>query len=173
MFFPEKHAVVWADVNLLIFQTESIHHFLRLVRVLRHFVRLRKDIVDQFHEIVVTIIGEEILGLNSHQSGNECKEGHFCVLIKRLFRRFEELEEHLNLHCMSIFSNHCLYSFKHLVHPINVPHVTIMFIFCYDSSIRLAVKCLYLIAWHKTILTQVYSNAPLVLQAPQILAYAT
>jgi hypothetical protein len=36
-----------------------------------------------------------------------------------------KFEERLNLY---------LYSFKHLVHSINVPHVTIMFIFYYDSS---------------------------------------
>jgi hypothetical protein len=30
-------------------------------------MRLRKDIVDQFYEIVVTIVEEEILGLNGHQ----------------------------------------------------------------------------------------------------------
>jgi hypothetical protein len=63
-----------ADVNLLIFQTES-----------RHFVRLRNDITNQFHEIIVTIVGEEILGLNDHQPGDEGKECHFCVFMKRLF----------------------------------------------------------------------------------------
>jgi hypothetical protein len=56
-------------------------------------VRLQKDIIDQFHEIIVAIVGEEILELNGHQPGDEGKEGHFCVLMKRLFRSFEELEE--------------------------------------------------------------------------------
>jgi hypothetical protein len=46
MLFAEKHAIVWADINLLIFQTESKHHFLGLLHVLRHFVRLQKDIAD-------------------------------------------------------------------------------------------------------------------------------
>jgi hypothetical protein len=32
------------------------------------------------------------------------------------------------------------------------------------------VKCPHLIAWHETILTQMYDNGLLVLQAPQILA---
>jgi hypothetical protein len=82
MLFPKKHAVLWTDVNLLIFQTESRHHFIGLVHVLRHFVGLRKDITDQFHEIVVAIVGEEILGLNGHQPGDEGKEGHFCVFLK-------------------------------------------------------------------------------------------
>jgi hypothetical protein len=59
MLFPEKHAVVWTDVNLLIFQTESRHHFLGLVHVFRYFVRLQKDIVDQFHEIIVAIVREK------------------------------------------------------------------------------------------------------------------
>jgi hypothetical protein len=59
MFFPEKLAIIWTDVNLLIFQTEGRHYFLGRVYVLRHFVRLQKDIVDQFHEIVVVIIGEK------------------------------------------------------------------------------------------------------------------
>jgi hypothetical protein len=58
MLFSKKHAVIWADVNLLIFQTESKHHFYGLVHVLRHFVRLQKDIVDQFHEIIVAIVRE-------------------------------------------------------------------------------------------------------------------
>jgi hypothetical protein len=80
MLFPEKHTVVWADVNLLIFQTESRHHFLGLVHVLRHFVRLQKDITDQFHEIIIAIIRENILGLNGHQPGDEGKEGSLlCV----------------------------------------------------------------------------------------------
>jgi hypothetical protein len=71
MLFPEKHAVVWVDINLLIFQTESRHHFLGLVHVVRHFVRFWKDIADQFHMIIIAIVGEEILGLNGHQSGDE------------------------------------------------------------------------------------------------------
>jgi hypothetical protein len=45
----------------------------------------QKDIIDQFHEVVVAIIGEEILRLNGHKSGDESKEGHFCVLMERLF----------------------------------------------------------------------------------------
>jgi hypothetical protein len=48
MLFSEKHAVVWAEINLLIFQIENRHHFLALVHILRHFVRLWKDIADQF-----------------------------------------------------------------------------------------------------------------------------
>jgi hypothetical protein len=66
MLFPEKHAVVWADINLLIFENESRHHFLGLVHVFSHFMRLWKDITDQFHEIIVAIIGEEILELNGY-----------------------------------------------------------------------------------------------------------
>jgi hypothetical protein len=85
MLFSKKHAVVWVDVNLLIFQTKSRHHFLGLVHVLRHFVRLRKDIADQFYEIIVAIIEEEIFGLNDHHSGDEVKEGHFCVFMKWIF----------------------------------------------------------------------------------------
>jgi hypothetical protein len=73
MLFPGKHAVVWTDVNLLIFQTESRHHFLGLVHVFRYFVRLQKDIVDQFHEIIVAIVREKILGLNGHQPSDEVK----------------------------------------------------------------------------------------------------
>jgi hypothetical protein len=65
--------------------TLGIHHFLGLVHVLRNFVRLQKDIADQFHEIVVAIIGKEILGLNCHQSGDEGKEGHLCIFMKQLF----------------------------------------------------------------------------------------
>jgi hypothetical protein len=82
MLFPKKYAVIWADVNLLIFQTESRYHFLELVQVLRHFVRLQKDIADQFHEIVVANIGEEILGLNGHQPGDEGKEGPMTARLK-------------------------------------------------------------------------------------------
>jgi hypothetical protein len=97
-------------------------------------VRVWKDIAGQFQEIVVIIIGEEILGLNGTQPGDEGKERHLCMFMKWLFRSFEKLEERLNLHCRRILSNLCLYSFKHLIHPINVPHATIMFIFYYDSS---------------------------------------
>jgi hypothetical protein len=42
-------------------------------------VRLQKVIDDQFQEIIVVIVGEEILGLNGHQPGDEGKEGLFCV----------------------------------------------------------------------------------------------
>jgi hypothetical protein len=149
MLFPKRHAVFWADVNLLIFQTESRHHFLGLVRVLKQFVRLQKDTVDQFQEIIVAIIGEEILGLNGHRSGDEGNEGHLCVHEAALLN----LEERINLRCRRILSNLCLYSFKHLVYLINVPHVTIMLTFCYDSSIRLTVKCPHLVVWYKIILT--------------------
>jgi hypothetical protein len=48
-------------------------------------VRLRKDIADQFYEIIVAIIEEEIFGLNDHHSGDEVKEGHFCVFMKWIF----------------------------------------------------------------------------------------
>jgi hypothetical protein len=85
MLFLEKHAVIWADVNLLIFQTKSKHYFLGPVHVFRYFVRLWKDITDQFHEIVVAIVEEKIIILNGHQPGDE-GEGHFCVFMKRLFR---------------------------------------------------------------------------------------
>jgi hypothetical protein len=81
MLFLEKHVVLWADVNL-IFQTESRHHFLGLVHVFRHFMRLQKDITDKFQEIVVAIIGEKILGLNGHQPGDKGKEGHIMALLK-------------------------------------------------------------------------------------------
>jgi hypothetical protein len=81
MLFLEKHAVISADVNLLVFQTESRHQFLGLIHVFRNFMKLRKDITDQFYEIVETIVGEEILGLNVHQPGDEGKEGHFCVFM--------------------------------------------------------------------------------------------
>jgi hypothetical protein len=47
-------------------------------------VSLWKDIANQFHEIIVEIVGEEILGLNGHQPGDEGKEGHFCVFMKWL-----------------------------------------------------------------------------------------
>jgi hypothetical protein len=45
-------------------------------------MRLQKDIADQFQEIIVAIIGEEILGLNGHQPGDEGKEGHIMALLK-------------------------------------------------------------------------------------------
>jgi hypothetical protein len=46
---------------------------------------LQKDITNQFNEIIVIIIGEEILKLHGHQSDHESKEGHFCVFMQRLF----------------------------------------------------------------------------------------
>jgi hypothetical protein len=45
-------------------------------------VKLRKDITNQFHEIVVAIVREEILRLNGHHPGDEGKEGHFCMFMK-------------------------------------------------------------------------------------------
>jgi hypothetical protein len=48
-------------------------------------VRLQKDIANQFQEIIIAIVGEEIVGLNGRQLGDEGKEGHFCVFMKRLF----------------------------------------------------------------------------------------
>jgi hypothetical protein len=48
-------------------------------------VRLWKDIADQFHEIILAIIREQILGLNGHQLGDEGKESHLCVFMKQLF----------------------------------------------------------------------------------------
>jgi hypothetical protein len=48
-------------------------------------MKLWKDITDQFHEVIVAIIGEEILRHNGHKSGDESNEGHFCVLMQRLF----------------------------------------------------------------------------------------
>jgi hypothetical protein len=44
-------------------------------------MRLQKDITDLFNEIVVTIVGEEIHGLNGQQPGDESKDGHLCVFI--------------------------------------------------------------------------------------------
>jgi hypothetical protein len=68
-----------------------------------------------------------------------------------------------NFHCRRVLSNLCLYSFKHLVHPI----------FCYDSSFWLIVKFLHLIDGDNTILTQVYENGCLILQAHHILVSVT
>jgi hypothetical protein len=48
-------------------------------------MRLRNDITDQFDEIIEAIVKEKILGLNGHQVGDEGKEGHYCVFMKRLF----------------------------------------------------------------------------------------
>jgi hypothetical protein len=48
-------------------------------------MRLQKDIADQFYEIVVVIVGEEIFGLNDHHLDDEVKEGHFCVFMKWIF----------------------------------------------------------------------------------------
>jgi hypothetical protein len=49
------------------------------------FMGLQKDITDQFYEVIVIIIGEEILRLNDHKSGDGSKEDHLCVLIHRIF----------------------------------------------------------------------------------------
>jgi hypothetical protein len=70
-------------------------------------MRFQKDITDQFHEIVVLIVGEEILRLNDHQSGDEGKEGHFCVFMQQLFQNLEKLEEHLNLHYHNHVQHQC------------------------------------------------------------------
>jgi hypothetical protein len=102
MLFLEKHVVVWADINLLIFETKRKHHFLALVHVLRHFVKLQNDIADQFHEIIVAITGEEILELNGHQLGDESKQGHFCVFIQRLIRVVSPLSQLLYIQLWSL-----------------------------------------------------------------------
>jgi hypothetical protein len=59
---------------------------------------LWKDIADQFYEVVVATIGEEILRLNDHKLGDESKEGHFCVFLQRLFLSFKKFEERFNLY---------------------------------------------------------------------------
>jgi hypothetical protein len=82
MLFLEKHAIVWAHINLLIFHTKTRKHFLGLIDIFRRFTRLQKDIANQFDEIVLTIIGEELLRLNCHKSGHESKEGHFYVFMQ-------------------------------------------------------------------------------------------
>jgi hypothetical protein len=48
-------------------------------------MRLRKDIADEVHKIIVTIFGEEILRLNGHQLGDDGKVGHFCVFMQWFF----------------------------------------------------------------------------------------
>jgi hypothetical protein len=54
--FTEKHTIIWAHINLLIFYTETKKYFLWLVHVFTQFMGLRKDITDQFDEIIITII---------------------------------------------------------------------------------------------------------------------
>jgi hypothetical protein len=111
-------------------------------------MRLQKDIANHFYEIVVIIIGEEILGLSGPQLGDKSKEGHFCLFMQQLFRSFEKLEKCLNFRCRRILTNLCLYSFKHLVHPINL-RVIVMFIFCYEYNTSLTMNFSHLIVWMK------------------------
>jgi hypothetical protein len=48
-------------------------------------MRPQKDITDQFDEIDLTIVGEEIFGLNGDQPGDGSKEAHICVFMLWLF----------------------------------------------------------------------------------------
>jgi hypothetical protein len=74
--------MLWSHINLLIFISRLARkHFLGLVDVFKLFMGLHKDISNQFYEIVVTIIGEEILQLNGYKLGHESWEGHLCVLM--------------------------------------------------------------------------------------------
>jgi hypothetical protein len=54
-------------------------------------MRFQKDIADQFYEIVITIVGEKILGLNGHQPGDENKEDYFCVFMQRFFQSLKNV----------------------------------------------------------------------------------
>jgi hypothetical protein len=60
MLFLEKMQLL-VRINLLILHTETRKHFLGLVHVFRHFMGLWKDIADQFDEVIVTVVREEIL----------------------------------------------------------------------------------------------------------------
>jgi hypothetical protein len=51
-----------------------------------------------------------------------------------------KLEERFNLHSRKILTNLCLYIFKHLVHPVNLFVVVILFHFFYGLSIFFTVK---------------------------------
>jgi hypothetical protein len=44
-----------------------------LVHVFMHFMGLRNNMTDQFDEVIVTVIEEELLRLNGHKSGDESK----------------------------------------------------------------------------------------------------
>jgi hypothetical protein len=85
MLFPEKTCNCLGKHQSSNNSYGDQKHFLGLVHVFGHFMGLQKDITNQFNEIIVIIIGEEILKLNGHQSDHESKEGHFCVFMRRLF----------------------------------------------------------------------------------------
>jgi hypothetical protein len=60
-------------------------------------VILWKYITDQVQKLLVAIVLECKLGLNSHKPSHENKDGHFRVLVQRLFGSFKELKKLLNL----------------------------------------------------------------------------
>jgi hypothetical protein len=55
MFLPKEHAVVLANINLLILHTKTFKQFLGLVHVFGHLVTHRKNLTNQIHELLVTI----------------------------------------------------------------------------------------------------------------------
>jgi hypothetical protein len=61
------------------------------------FMILRKYITDQVQKLLVAVVWEYKLRLNSHKSSHEHKDGHFHVLVQQLFGNFKELKKLLNL----------------------------------------------------------------------------
>jgi hypothetical protein len=64
MFLPKEHAVVLANINLLILHTKTFKQFLGLIHVFGHLVTRRKNLANQIHELFVTISKECKLGLD-------------------------------------------------------------------------------------------------------------
>jgi hypothetical protein len=55
MFFPKEHAIILANINLLILHTKSFRQFLGLVHVFGHLVTRRENLANQIHELLVTV----------------------------------------------------------------------------------------------------------------------
>jgi hypothetical protein len=55
MFLPKEHAVVLANINLLILHIETFKQFHGLLHVFEPLVTHRKNLANQIHELLVTI----------------------------------------------------------------------------------------------------------------------
>ena len=61
MLLPEQHAIVLASINLLVVHAKTSYELLAMVQVFRHVMIRWADINNQFHNIVVTFVGEGVL----------------------------------------------------------------------------------------------------------------
>jgi hypothetical protein len=67
VFIPKKHTTISAEINLLIIHTEPLDKFLGMIHV--------------FRQLIIAVVGEEELRLNSHEPGNKSEHYHLSVFM--------------------------------------------------------------------------------------------